>query len=549
MSDKYSFVNEHDDHFVISHPSEGKFKVAKKGINKVLQKKIKGLPKAMDDGGEVEASPDQSYIPDEYISDSVVPPGSYTEQPAEEPKSSGNPWGPIEGYKGLAAHLPSVGIGAMGNPQLTVAPGNQDIKKASMTAIPLDEKESQEVRSQMPAQEVPQQPQTAQPDYMGGVQNNIDTQASAMLKIGKAQQDMQNQIAAAEKHHQDVITTNSQQLKNDLDAQNLEYESLQKSYLDGKIDPKRLFHNMPTENKILAAISLFLGGMGAALTGGPNQALGIINKSIEQDIDAQKADLGKKESLLSMNLRKTGDYKSAYQMTMVQENALAEAKLREIGATANSQIAKQQSIIGASQLRAQSGQMMQGIAQQRLMRDIETGNKEVSPEMVGVLPPDMQKKAVTIPGQKMADGRFMPAKVVLANSDEDAKKAKESIQAHQELRSAITEARQFQEEVGSTYGVPGFRSDKDYMSNQLQTKLQVAWAKINGVGRETPPEEKEKLFKDIPAIGSFDQKKVSNALDMLERSGDQKRDSYLVTYAPKYNGSKVRQLETKGKVK
>jgi hypothetical protein len=45
---------------------------------------------------------------------------------------------------------------------------------------------------------------------------------------------------------------------------------------------------MDTGNKIQAALAIALGGIGAGLTGGENQALKIINKAIDADIDAQK---------------------------------------------------------------------------------------------------------------------------------------------------------------------------------------------------------------------------------------------------------------------
>lgn len=75
------------------------------------------------------------------------------------------------------------------------------------------------------------------------------------------------------------------------EAEMADFVNKSKEYEDAidskKLDPTRMFSNMSTGNKILAGLSIFLGGFDPS---GQNKALGIIQNSIERDIDAQKED-------------------------------------------------------------------------------------------------------------------------------------------------------------------------------------------------------------------------------------------------------------------
>lgn len=63
------------------------------------------------------------------------------------------------------------------------------------------------------------------------------------------------------------------------------------------IDPSRKWNSMGTGNKIIAAISIALSGMGSKWTGGRNMALEVIDNAINRDIDAQKQNKSNKMSM------------------------------------------------------------------------------------------------------------------------------------------------------------------------------------------------------------------------------------------------------------
>lgn len=102
---------------------------------------------------------------------------------------------------------------------------------------------------------------------------------------------------------------------------------LLKDYMDDEIKPQRLFENKGAWSKILAGIGIALGGAAAGVTGGPNQALEMINKEIERDVEAQKANLGKKGTLLEKYLAAYGDVNQAAHAQIQDAQALVAMEL------------------------------------------------------------------------------------------------------------------------------------------------------------------------------------------------------------------------------
>ena len=75
---------------------------------------------------------------------------------------------------------------------------------------------------------------------------------------------------------------------------------LEQDLKDFKIDPNRAYKN--TWQAVASAIAVALGAYAQGLSGGklPNTALEIVNTAIKRDIEAQKAELGKKKGLLNL---------------------------------------------------------------------------------------------------------------------------------------------------------------------------------------------------------------------------------------------------------
>jgi hypothetical protein len=67
-----------------------------------------------------------------------------------------------------------------------------------------------------------------------------------------------------------------------------EHKEMQNFIDTHQIKQGNYWGSMDTGGKVMAGLAMALGGIGAGMTGGPNYALQIINKAIEDDLDAQK---------------------------------------------------------------------------------------------------------------------------------------------------------------------------------------------------------------------------------------------------------------------
>jgi hypothetical protein len=120
--------------------------------------------------------------------------------------------------------------------------------------------------------------------------------AATAQKEGDAEYKAQQEYLDNLKTHQEAMTAKA----NELDQQNQDRINQIASY---KVDPERVWKNMNTGNRVMAAISLFLGGLSGGLSGrGGNVALDTINQEIDRDVNAQKDELVKQQGLLSKGM-------------------------------------------------------------------------------------------------------------------------------------------------------------------------------------------------------------------------------------------------------
>jgi len=169
---------------------------------------------------------------------------------------------------------------------------------------------------------------TAAPGSVDATQNSaFALQRQGILGAAKAQQDAAAAQAEAFKAQEARLKEAADTYKANRDKLDAENAQLFQSVMDDKIEPGRFMANLSTGNKILAGISLVLGGAGGGLNGsGRNAAMEVLQKTIDADIDAQKTNLGKKQSLLTQNLQKTRDLQEAEAMTRSQILAMTSAR-------------------------------------------------------------------------------------------------------------------------------------------------------------------------------------------------------------------------------
>ncbi len=133
-----------------------------------------------------------------------------------------------------------------------------------------------------------------------------------------------------------------------------------------------------------AALAVMVSGIGAGIQHSTqNLAFDVVQKGIDRSIETQKADLGRKESLLSNNLRVQGNLMQAETATRLQTNAMLQGKLAQIAAQTGDPILQgkaQQAI----------GQLKQGATNQQMQLAQYQTNMEIKKQvMSGGVNPNM----------------------------------------------------------------------------------------------------------------------------------------------------------------
>lgn len=169
-------------------------------------------------------------------------------------------------------------------------------------------------------------------------------------------------------------------------------QKVQSDLANGHFDPNAYIKNMTTGGQIATGIGLILGGMGAGLTHGPNMAFEFLQSQINRDLDAQKAEVGKKENLLSHNIALMGNARAGYEMTRLQLNDVVGSQIRMEADKAATPIAAAQAQIQNGLIGEKKAQTMRQIAllqsAQRLQQG--TGNPASSlrlMQMSGMITP------------------------------------------------------------------------------------------------------------------------------------------------------------------
>lgn len=230
-------------------------------------------------------------------------------------------------------------------------------------------------------------------------------QAEVINQQNKTIEDITKEQEMAEMRRQQEIFDRSQEIDN-----------AAKEIGSQKIDANRFWANKSTGDKILAGISLFLGGFAQGAFGAPNNALQIINRAIDRDIDEQKANFSAKREALA---DKRSVYRDMFERFKDQDQARAASKIAAIEQAKN--------------------QIMEQTAKTRSANAINEANK-----LIGQL--DIQKEA-ELNNMRLAFGKQLATKkndelIVegfgVARTREDAK----------EVKTAIEEKAKFDRQLG-----------------------------------------------------------------------------------------------------
>lgn len=347
---KYQIIHEDDKHFKIHNPKDGShFVVAKRGLSqefiKKAQKLCGGGPVKMSDGGEVPSSlSTDAPSADLSVPQNFIPAGAVG-QPTQDPSPMDALNNPPSGFWG--------DVSKIGNPNTPDAPG------MGAPSQPAQEMGIDPGKLVDPSASIVATPKGQTADSLAGI---ADREKGALNTMAQAKQTELSQTA---KISGDLAAQNQAAMKQLQDAHaSIEAENapLRAAIMNQKIDPNRLWNSSSTGNKIAASIGLILGGIGAGLTHGPNAALDVMQKAIDRDVDSQKADLGKKQTLYSMNMDRYKNADQAYAATMLNYGNVAKALIDQTAARSGSQSAMSQAQLMGAQIDERLAPIQQKLA-------------------------------------------------------------------------------------------------------------------------------------------------------------------------------------------
>lgn len=244
-----------------------------------------------------------------------------------------------------------------------------------------------------------QQSQTPQGDLFGmdalsaGTKQGIGNEITGINKGAAAQGQLGSAEAKALQSSQKQQADIQAHFQEQFDSINQDRSNLIEDIANHHIDPSHYVGSMSTVGKVATGIGLILGGLGSGLNGGPNQALEMLNKQIDRDIDAQKAQLGIKETLLSANMKQFGNIHDATAMARVNQMDILSNQLQQAAAQSQDPLAKARAQQAVGEIQQKTAPIVSQIAQrQAIFKGVQAG--QVPPAVqLRMLPEKDQKEA------------------------------------------------------------------------------------------------------------------------------------------------------------
>lgn len=538
----YRLVEENHDHFVI-HDTKDKsqFKVAKSHLDLPMTVKLAGIQKFAE-GGDVK---------DPYASATT----------GTEPQIDPNK------IEDISLSTPKIYDPTIGQGVNTQADPYQQTNNITTQSGPVNY-QPQSSQPEQPAVQVAEQTPTSPAVTTPGKEAEslpgksatpgagmADADAAYLNSMSKSyikEQEANNSIAAATA----IESAQQAQIQQNYAASLQSAENTYKSHVNDltadatklkdqiastEIDPNHFWNNSSTSSKVGMLAGMIISGFGAG-AGQGNMALGIINKNIDEDINAQKANLGKKQNLLSHNLAETGNLNAAIDQTRlgllaVTQGQIQAAALRQGGPLAqaaaqksNAAIDQQQAALtnelavkkmGYDLLKQPSNSSGSGINTNQLLGLKYT--KQLSPEDSKTIDDETKRY-----GQLANDSRFIDEKIDEISELQHQRKTVNPLKAYE--MGHLIEAKK--EAVGS------------YLARELDGKTNELT--FNAVMKNTPDfinsEELKNEVKDnlksiaINKAGTFPKSNMYGVIDVNDP-------------LTKSNSSKSRDLKSKFKPK
>lgn len=404
-------IHEAKDHAILQHPTGHQLRISKTALSPEMGSQLNKLPiQKFAHGGDAETNASAAQDPTSF--EDVQSDQPIDEKTTGAPAPQGN-YAPDENLQKEASKKTSETIDKTNNDyqnKLRADKGLPSIEESEPTggasgswaddsASPVAA--SVDTNAQQSATMSPQQMPSNDPfginqSFQGQI-NALNETKAGQQQMAQAQGNMGAQEAGVEQQYQTEAQKNLANYQKSNDELSKERVGLQNDIATGHINPKQYLENMSTGKKITSGIGLILGGMGAGLTHGPNLAFQYLQNQIDRDIQSQRDDLGKKESLLSHNLQATNNLRAATDMTRLQSNDILSSHLKQLAGTAQSEASKGMLLTVAGNIDGQTAKLQHDLALQKMQNAAFSGNGTPSSMALENLPGDKRERIVQMP--------------------------------------------------------------------------------------------------------------------------------------------------------
>jgi hypothetical protein len=477
----YSLIDEGENHYMVQDNASGQqLAIAKDELSDNLKKQLVGLPKPP-------TSQEKSVVPE------VAPEVTPTPVPMTTPTQEQTKLSP------------------------EVMTGLQESAEPTPVSEPQAPKLHPIVAAALSGQDV-----VIQKDPYNVALSNLDSYQKKMsdltMGIASAQANGQRDVVAKNTELLNALNQERQSYQQNWNDLTQKTDKLREDVANQKVDPSQFWKQKTGlagfGSKVSAILGMVLGGVSQMKTG-VNPAVQLIQKAIDENIDAQKANLDTKKGLLSDYYRQFGNLEAAHRATTLDMMNMFNAQIAQIGANTQSQTVKQQAAQANLELGRKIDELKGTMAAQKAQQDainrLYSGEPGTPSEPTGndiaMLPKEIQEKAVKLPNGKWA----------VAQTPKVAEDLRELQPEVENMRGIIKEMRSYQGDNPRelTSIIPFVESDKESRAKAMQERAKQTFRNImTRAGRpgEFTDRAMEKL---IPNPSALDQGEVTEKLDQL----------------------------------
>lgn len=312
-------------------------------------------------------------------------------------------------------------------------------------------------------------------DQRAGIQN----EASAIGQQGTANAGVLQQAADAKQK----ALTGFQQSYNDMNQERL---NVKHDIENGYIDPQQYWKGVKNpatgemeggHSKIMAGIGMLLGGMNSGISGGPNQAMQMLQYNMDKNIEAQSKNLQAKDNLLGHTINQFGNVRAGVEMARMMNNDMLDYQIKKQAALSASPLAQAAAQKATGELESSQSDKARSLAMMHSMMSFNQGN-----EVPGVLEQKLQMLDVVNPEfakmqrERMVGGIGPNGASVISTTSSVPDSVKQQLLGHKNMNDVFNRLQQFASQHQTVLSKldPKSRSEADTLMAEAQSAVRTS---------------------------------------------------------------------------